>query len=188
MSGYSHVCDACGAKIDVHDRYVGRTLRCTSCGTAFLADPVLAGAVRRAREEARDRQLRAVRRRRVAVGASAATVVLVAVLLWWLGRPAAEIGLGHRELFYGQIAAVAGPGVRLAAIDQAAIDDLVAAAESADAALSERLGERPDVIEVGAGTRLQVVEVRKRDHAVVVRVLDGVWTGRKVLIPVAWVE
>ncbi len=42
MQGYTHTCAACDAKLKIHDRYVGRTLHCTSCGTEFLADPTLA--------------------------------------------------------------------------------------------------------------------------------------------------
>ena len=113
---------------------------------------------------------------------------LVALLLWWLGRPAGDIGLDHTPLFYGQIVEVEGPGQRLAAIDRSVIGALVEAAESGDQAALDELAARPDVIEVGAGTRLQVIEVRKRDHALTVRALNGVWAGRKILIPVVSVR
>jgi len=187
VPGYTHVCDACGAEVAVHERYVGRTLRCTTCGTAFLADPTLAEAVRRARGAARDRRRRRIARRWWIAAAAAAGVALLVAAGWWLGRP--EFGEGLRpQLFYGQLVEVAGTGERLAAIDHAVVGDLVRAARTDDAGRLAAVAAEPGVIRIAAGTKLQVVEVRKRDRAVVVRVLDGIWTGRKVVIPTAWVE
>ena len=37
MPGYIHTCGNCGAHMQVHERYLGRTLRCTSCRTEFEA-------------------------------------------------------------------------------------------------------------------------------------------------------
>ena len=37
MSGYIHTCGNCGAHMQVHERYLGRTLKCTSCRTSFEA-------------------------------------------------------------------------------------------------------------------------------------------------------
>ncbi len=37
MASYSHTCTECGASVRVPDRYVGRTLWCTSCGRRFVA-------------------------------------------------------------------------------------------------------------------------------------------------------
>ena len=37
MAGYIHTCANCGAHMQVHERYLGRNLRCTSCRTEFLA-------------------------------------------------------------------------------------------------------------------------------------------------------
>ena len=39
MAGYTHTCASCEAKLRIHERYVGRVLHCTECGTEFLADP-----------------------------------------------------------------------------------------------------------------------------------------------------
>ncbi len=49
MPGYIHTCEKCGSHMQVHERYLGRSLRCTSCRTEFLAmlpaDAQLAEAV-----------------------------------------------------------------------------------------------------------------------------------------------
>ena len=37
MPGYIHTCGNCGTHMQVHERYLGRTLKCTSCRTEFEA-------------------------------------------------------------------------------------------------------------------------------------------------------
>ena len=37
MPGYIHTCGNCGAHMQVHERYLGRALKCTSCRTEFEA-------------------------------------------------------------------------------------------------------------------------------------------------------
>jgi DNA-directed RNA polymerase subunit RPC12/RpoP len=44
MAGYTHTCAHCGTEMSVHERYLGRTLRCTGCRAQFLADPEAARA------------------------------------------------------------------------------------------------------------------------------------------------
>jgi len=44
MASYLHTCSSCGVEMTVHDRYYGRTLRCTGCRAEFVADPAEPGA------------------------------------------------------------------------------------------------------------------------------------------------
>jgi len=44
MASYLHTCATCGAEMTVHDRYYGRTLRCTGCRAEFVAGPAAPGA------------------------------------------------------------------------------------------------------------------------------------------------
>lgn len=44
MASYLHTCSSCGVEMTVHDRYYGRTLRCTGCRAEFMADPAEPGA------------------------------------------------------------------------------------------------------------------------------------------------
>ncbi|MBD3856971.1 MAG: hypothetical protein IFK92_10715, partial [Acidobacteria bacterium] len=37
MPGYIHTCGNCGAHMQIHERYLGRALKCTSCRTEFEA-------------------------------------------------------------------------------------------------------------------------------------------------------
>ena len=37
MSGYIHTCDECGSQMQVHERYFGRELKCTTCRAEFVA-------------------------------------------------------------------------------------------------------------------------------------------------------
>jgi predicted RNA-binding Zn-ribbon protein involved in translation (DUF1610 family) len=41
MASYLHTCSSCGVEMTVHDRYYGRSLRCTGCRAEFVADPVV---------------------------------------------------------------------------------------------------------------------------------------------------
>ena len=43
MASYLHTCAECGAEMTVHDRYYGRTLRCTACRAEFVAGPAAPG-------------------------------------------------------------------------------------------------------------------------------------------------
>jgi predicted RNA-binding Zn-ribbon protein involved in translation (DUF1610 family) len=43
MASYLHTCSSCGVEMTVHDRYYGRTLRCTGCRAEFVADPAEPG-------------------------------------------------------------------------------------------------------------------------------------------------
>ena len=43
MASYIHICESCGVKMTVHERYYGRTLRCRECRDEFVADPAAPG-------------------------------------------------------------------------------------------------------------------------------------------------
>jgi hypothetical protein len=38
MTSFVHTCDRCGTRMQVHERYFGRTLKCTGCRTEFVAE------------------------------------------------------------------------------------------------------------------------------------------------------
>lgn len=42
MAGYTHTCARCGTEMSVHERYIGRTLKCTGCRAEFIAGPAAA--------------------------------------------------------------------------------------------------------------------------------------------------
>ena len=196
---YSHVCTACGVTMQVHARYFGRTLRCTSCRNEFEAVPPPAGAVqtvsdRLAIELDRDPiapEERARRRRWLAAGAVLA--VLVGAALWWLGgdrQKGFASGLFTVSKARTEIG-VLGRGDEstvTAALDREALEEMIAALEAGDEAGFDRLRSSPRCIELEAGTRVRVLERRKRAIEARVRVLEGPWSSRIVWVPIDWVR
>jgi hypothetical protein len=134
---------------------------------------------------------RARRRRWLAVGVVLA--VLVGAALWWLGgdrqkgfaselftvsKARTEIGVLRR----GDESAVT------AALDREALEEMIAALEAGDEAGFDRLRSSPRCIEIDAGTRVRVLERRKRAVEARVRVLEGPWSSRIVWVPIDWVK
>jgi len=190
---------ACGSTMQVHARYFGRTLRCTSCRTEFEAVPPPAGGVQTVSDRLSmelDRapiapQERARRRRWLAVVVVLAT--LVGVVLWWLGSD-------RREGFASELFTVTKSRTELgvlhrgdhpsvtAALDREALEEMIAALQAGDEAGLERLRSSPRCIEIAAGTRVRVLERRKRSVEARVRVLEGPWESRIVWVPIDWVR
>jgi hypothetical protein len=185
--------------MQVHARYFGRILRCTSCRTSFEAIPPQAGAL----ETVSDRlsveldrepiasEERARRRRWLAAGAVLA--VLLGVALWWLG--------GDREKgFASELFTVSKSRTEIgvlqrgdestvtAALDREMLHEMIVVLDAGDEAGFERLRSTPRCIEVAAGTRVRVLERRKRAVEAPVRVLEGPWSSRIVWVPIAWVR
>ena len=185
MPSYVHVCASCATALTVHERYFGRTLRCTSCGTTFVAEPP------ESYEESRlEGAIVAEKRDRTGpiVLAATAMAVLIAIIVW-LGVPKSSSPLGSlfkRQLFTGQIAEVRAGGPWYAAIDRQVASELVDAVS--DPAAIERFVTDGRCLALTSGTTLRIIEVRKRDRVVVVRILDGPWRDRQAWIPRAWVR
>ncbi len=185
MPSFVHVCASCGTALTVHERYFGRTLRCTSCGTTFVADPPELGG----RDEPHHPETGTkVDRTGPIVLALTAAGILVAILIW-LGLPKSGSpieSLFKRQLFTGQIIEVQPDGPWFAAIDREVASRLVEA--GADRSSVEAFASDGRCLALASGTPLRVIEVRKRDRVVVVRVLDGPWRDRQVWMPRAWVR
>lgn len=203
MPSYIHICEGCGAALTVHERYFGRRLRCTSCREPFLSvPPELAeepappqpppppvtpgfGSTSGRRRDAVDR---ATARKRWLIGGVVAVVFCAGI--FWLGLPKDDSVLSplfDRQVFRGRILEVADGGVRYAAIESDAAADLVATVGQPAARLNA-LQDDPRFITLAPGTTVRVMEDRKREHVLVLRVLDGPWADRKVWMPRAWVR
>jgi len=205
----SHTCTACGTAMAIPERYYGRTLRCTSCGETFVArlpvapapvppaatyaEPVApvpppqpAELVAPPDPAARSRRVRLV----LVLGGIA---VALGALLWWLGGDR-EQGFGS-SLFraekqrtqIGELRLDGEPTVPVA-LDREAFDQLLAAAASADPAALRAFRDSPSCLSLPAGTRVRVLERRKRGAEAQVRVLDGPQSSRIVWVPIAWVK
>jgi predicted Zn finger-like uncharacterized protein len=198
-ASYSHVCTACGAAMQVHARYFGRTLRCTSCRTEFDALPPPAAtpqtvsgrlSVELDREPVAPEER--VRRRRW-LTAAVVLAALFGAALWWLGSDRRH-GLAG-DLFtvskarteIGVLTRGAEPTVTVA-LDREMLHEMIAALEAGIEEDFERLRSSPRCIEVAAGTRVRVLERRKRAVEARVRVLEGPWESRIVWVPIDWVR
>ena len=186
MAGYTHTCASCEEKLKIHDRYVGRTLHCPHCGTEFLADPTLV--------DVDDLVEELVAEKRRAFPWLSVTLVLacVAVALV-LGRSTYDGVLG--EIFRptrsaGQFAVLAVEGREAvpAAMDRETIVFVVAAVEDRDAGSLQAIRAQGKLIDITEGTRVKLIEIRKRDRCARVRILDGTWAGRVVWVPLSTVR
>lgn len=185
MPSYVHVCASCGTALTVHERYFGRTLRCTSCGATFIAEPPQVadpGGPRGPMVDTKPDRTGPI------VLALAAVAVLVAIVVW-VGLPKSGSPFGSlfkRQLFTGQIVEVRSGGPWFAAIDREVAAQLVDA--GLDRSSVQRFAADGRCVSLASGTSVRVIEVRKRDRVVVVRVLDGPWRDRQVWMPRAWVR
>lgn len=182
MQGYTHTCAACDAKLKIHDRYVGRTLHCPTCGTEFLADPTLVD-IDDIIEELVPEKKRRIPWMPIIVGAT-----LLVVVAWVLGQSDPDGFLA--TLFRPSRAAGQFVELRIdgrdrvpAAMDQETAVFVVNALEDADPGSLEVLRVQGRIIDVASGTQVKVIELVDRDGTARTRVLEGQWTGRVLWVP-----
>lgn len=181
MKGYTHTCAACDARLKIHDRYVGRALHCTECGTEFLADPTLAD-IDDIMEDLVPDEKRSIPWLAILVGLMVLTVGAL-----WLGQ--AQEG-GFMARFF-QPSNSAGQFVSLelegrdrvpVAMDHETIVFVVDALEDEDPGSLDALRVQGRIIDIASGTKGRVIERVRRDRAARLRILEGQWTGRVVWV------
>lgn len=182
MQGYTHTCAACDAKLKIHERYVGRTLRCTACGTEFLADPTLADI-----DDIID-ELVPQRTRTIPWLPIILVVVVLVVATLWLGQARdgglfGELFRANRTAGHFGVLAIDGRKRVPAAMDHETVVFVVDAVEDADPGSLQALAVQGRIIDVESGTKIKVIERVRRDRAARVRILEGPWTGRVLWVP-----
>lgn len=187
MPGYIHTCENCGSHLQVHERYLGRTLKCTSCRAEFLAmlpaDAVIEEAAPIEIEPQGPQRSRARHLRWLVL------LVPIALLVWWLGQDHSDTILGsHRS--WGEIGVlehgISGPIV--VGLDS---ETAMVLAKSGDVANSDTISPLIDdglAVEMAVGTSVRVLESSGGGRVVRVRVLSGPWESRKVWVPTRWVR
>lgn len=203
-----HTCTACGTVMTVTERYYGRTLRCTGCGEEFVARIPVATTKQDQTDVAtspspeRDRRQVVIEipqddgrtSRRIRLGLVAVGVVaVVAALLWWLGGNR-EKGVGS-SLFaaekqrtqIGELRLGEEPTVPVA-LDRSAFDQLIEAVKSGEPGAVQEFRASPRCLSLPAGTRVRVLERRKRGAEARVRILEGPESSRIVWVPIRWVK
>jgi len=191
MPGYIHTCENCGSHMQVHERYLGRTLRCTSCRGEFLAmlpadveveEPVPAEIELPGPQRSWTRHLRWL-----------VVLVPVALLVWWLGQDQSgklggELLTPNRST--GEIGVLtndSGSAV-LVALDADSAKVLHKVGDDAEGEELRFLIEQGRAVEIAHGTSVRVLESGARGRVVRVRVISGPWESRKVWVPSRWVR
>jgi DNA-directed RNA polymerase subunit RPC12/RpoP len=179
MQGYTHTCAACDAKLKIHERYVGRSLHCPSCGGEFLADPTLVDV---------DELLPEDEKRKRPWLAIITGLTLVTVVVLWLGQADQDGFLGFLfkpNRVAGQFALLDIEGRERvpAAMDHETVVFVVDALGGGDPDSLETLNAEGRIIHVASGTKIKVIERIRRDRVARVRVLEGAWTGRVLWVP-----
>jgi hypothetical protein len=192
MPGYIHTCEKCGAHMQVHERYLGRTLKCTSCRAEFLAElpkdvPLEEPAAPTPVEtEAKKSPLRFL--------PWFLLLIPLVVLVWWLGQDQSE---GVAETVFrarravGENAALdtgAGRPV-LVAMDYESVGALVDMQQGAlEVGVASLMDKDNRFLELEEGSRVRVIEYADKSRVARVRILAGPWEGRIVWVPSRWIR
>ena len=192
MPGYIHTCGNCGTHMQVHERYLGRTLKCTSCRTEFEATlPV--GAV--TDEPALPQLQDAPSKPGAARFLPWLVLVLIPVvgLLWFLGQDQSE---GPAEAMFreqrsaGDNATVdAGSGRPvLVALEYEAVGALLTIGQGNVQINVGALMDQDKYIELPASTGVRILDYTDKGRVARIRILEGPWQSRIVWIPTRWIR
>ncbi len=192
MPGYIHTCRKCGAHMQVHERYLGRTLRCTSCRTEFEAvlpegaivdDPVLADLDDEGTKPGAKRFIPWL----------LLVLVPVVALIWFLGQdqsegPASAVFREGRSV--GENATVDTGSGRpvLVALDHDAVGALQTIGQGNVQINVGALMDQDRYMELPAGTKVRVLEYANKSREARIRILEGPWQSKVVWIPTRWIR
>lgn len=194
MAGYVHTCDQCGSQMQVHERYVGRTLKCTSCRAEFVAELPPEGAAEPPPAPAVAAEEPAGRRSGSLWIVGLFLLIPLAGVIWWLGQDQSEgpaSGVFANKKAVGELAVleVAGDRPVLVALDRQSVGALVDLRDGAvQIGVSSLMNDDDRFLAVDAGTRVRVLEYANGDREARVRIVEGEWVSRIVWVPSRWVR
>jgi hypothetical protein len=178
--------------MQVHERYLGRTLKCTSCRTEFEAvmpegaiveEPVLPDL---GDDEAKPGAKRFIPWLLLAL-------IPIAALVWFLGQdqsegPASAVFREGRSV--GENATVdTGLGRPvLAALDHEAVAALQTIGQGNVQINVGALMDQDRYIELPAGTSVRVLEYANKSREARIRILEGPWQSKVVWVPTRWIR
>jgi hypothetical protein len=190
MSSFVHTCDKCGTQMQVHERYFGRTLKCTKCRTEFVAemreeDLAAPPPAAVAREPAREKQ-----------GKPWLLMLLLLIpvigFVFWLVRDEGPPETSFRDQHaVGDVAELDTGTTRpvLVALDQESVGALVDMRTGAiQLGVSSLMTNTDRYLEVEAGTKARVLAYANEDREAKVRIVDGPSAGKDVWVPRRWLR
>jgi hypothetical protein len=190
MPAYVHTCEKCGAQMQVHDRYAGRTLKCTTCRTEFVAGGSEGGADADTYVQARSPQIPEKSPKRFLP--LLLLLIPLAGFLFWMGgdddAPATAFREGHAV---GDEASVDTGTTRpvLVALDHESVGALVDMRTGAiQIGVSSLMTNQDKYLELEAGTRVRVLAYANEDREAKVRILDGPSANQDVWVPRRWLR
>jgi len=192
MSGYIHTCGKCGAHMQVHERYLGRTLRCTSCRTEFEA-VMPEGVIEEAPplptppdEDAKPGAKRFVPWLLLAL-------IPVVALVWFLGQDQSEgpaQAVFREQHAVGENASIdSGLGRPvLVALDHEAVAALHSFGQGNVQINIGSLMDQSRYIELPSGTNIRILEYANKGKEARIRILEGPWQSKVVWVPSRWIR
>ena len=192
MPGYIHTCGKCGTHMQVHERYLGRALKCTSCRTEFEA-VLPEGAIEEASplptlpdEDAKPGAKRFIPWLLLAL-------IPVVAIIWFLGQDQSE-GLakamfreGHSAGENATVDAGSGRPV-LVALDHEAVGALQTLGQGNVQINVGSLMDQSRYIELPSGTNIRILEYANKGKEARIRILEGPWQSKVVWVPARWIR
>jgi hypothetical protein len=192
MPGYIHTCEKCGAHMQVHERYLGRTLKCTSCRTEFLAQ--LPEDVSPEEPVAPEPAESATRKSPARFLPGLLLLIPLAGFVWWLGQDQSEgvaesVFRGPRAVGENATLDTGSGRPVLVALDYESVGALVDMQQGAlEVGVASLMDKDNRFLELEAGSKIRVIEYADKSRVARVRILAGPWEGRIVWVPARWIR
>ena len=191
MAGYIHTCDQCGSQMQVHERYYGRELKCTSCRAEFVAEMPAGGVPAEppmAAPQASASEEKSPMRFLVWL------LVLIPVIgfVMWLTKDEGPPETAFRDQHaVGEVVALDTGTTRpvLVALDQESVGALVdMRTGTIQLGVSSLMTKDESYLEVEAGTKAKLLAYANEDREAQVLLMEGQWANEKVWVPRRWLR
>ena len=190
MPGYTHNCGNCGAEMQVHSRYAGRTLKCTSCRTEFVAEMPEGDFEPQTNVVAPSEPVPEKSPRRF-LPLLLLLIPLVGFFAWLGGDDDPPETAFREQHAVGDVASLDTGTTRpvLVATDQEAVGALVdMRTGSIQLGVSSLMTNDERYLEADAGTKARILLYANEDREARVELLEGQWKGEKVWVPRRWLR
>ena len=190
MSGYTHSCGNCGSEMQVHSRYAGRTLKCTTCRTEFVAEMPEGDSEPQAPMAAPPEPVSEKSPKRF-LPLLLLLIPLVGFFAWMSGDDDPPETAFREQHAVGDVASLDTGTTRpvLVATDQDAVGALVdMRTGSIQLGVSSLMTADDRYLEVDAGTKALILAYANEDREAQVKLLDGQWKDERVWVPRRWLR